>query len=145
MGKLEDLIFSHSDIATYGHLSADVAVSADAIPDVYPLAGPLINLKNKIRFLTKWRATGVTTNTVTFGFDNVRCWDGVPITLVTANMAQTNNFFPYIIAKGNSHFIITNSTGAAQTLSMFIEYVDIPDNPVMLNALKKYVNLNFKV
>ena len=140
MGKLEDLIFSHSEIANYGQYSADITTTAGD-----KLTVTLPDLGNKILFLVGWRATGVTTSTCFLSFENVRGWDGQRIELVTANMTRDNKFFPYIICKGNEvRLNIEDTSIAAQVLSLLLDFFTIPNDSVMLDALEKYVGLNTK-
>lgn len=146
MSKLEDLIFSHSEIASYGQASVDITT----VPGgrvVGSMRTSPYSRANQIYFITGWRASGVTTSTVNISFGGVRGWDGIPVTLVTANMGRDNKCYPYIIMKGTDVTFTINdsSTGAAQTLSLVFDYFTIPDSPMIFNRLKEYVDLCFKV
>lgn len=143
--SLEDIIFSHSEIAKGGTLGVSLTtvagskVSTNIAPD-----------GNNIRFIYSWTLTGPATGTCFLSFYNVRSWDGRRIELNTATIATIPFQYPFIIVKSGSGATIdiqdTNAVGAAgQAVTMGISYFDIPDDPVIWEKLQKFVNLNFKI
>ena len=142
MPDLEDTIFSHSEIAEYGQLSLVFTATANKTTkeDISPLA-------NRIRFIHGWRTdTVLTSNTCDLHFSGVRNWRGNKIRISTANQSRNNHIYPLLIVKGSEATLnIDETAGGDQTVSIILDYFDIPNDPVMIEAMEKYVGFKFKV
>lgn len=148
MDKLEDLILSHSEIANYGQLSFRFIANGGV--STTRAIGPT---GNKVRFITGWmignELVHFISSTCFMSFNDFRCWSGPRIQLVTVNSIQgldTHKCYPYLIAKTPTASVqIDEITGVAQQSDMVFNYIDLPNDPVMIKALDDYVNLCFKV